>query len=66
MALTVIVQMRARSSLKKVLETRSVSDAAVMEFVAAIVPIRVAGAENRAFARWATLQPNGSVRSPSA
>lgn len=56
MALTVIVQMRARSSLKKVLETRSVSDAAVMEFVAAIVPIRVAGAENRAFARWATLQ----------
>ncbi len=56
MALTVVVQMRARSSLKKVLATRSVSDAAVMEFVAAIVPIRVAGAENRAFARWSTLQ----------
>lgn len=54
--LTVVLQVRARASLQEMLQQRSASDAMVMSLTDAIVPIRVAGAESRALARWAQLQ----------
>jgi ABC-type bacteriocin/lantibiotic exporter with double-glycine peptidase domain len=55
-ALTVMFQVRARRSLQVTLEARSASDAMVVSLAAAIVPIRVSGAEDRALAQWARLQ----------
>ena len=50
------LQARARNSLQLRLQTRSESDGMLMSLAASIVPIRVAGAESRALARWAEYQ----------
>ena len=52
-AVSIVVQLRARAALSTVLAARSEVDASMMECIAAAVPIRVAAAETRAFARWA-------------
>lgn len=50
---SVVIQVRARAALSEVLAARRTLDETMMECIAAAVPIRVAAAETRAFARWA-------------
>jgi ATP-binding cassette subfamily C protein len=50
------LQARARNSLRLRLQTRSESDGMLLSLAASLVPIRVAGAESRALARWAEYQ----------
>ena len=54
--ITLYTQIRARDSLSELLESRSASDGGLMSLADSIVPVRVAGAETRALARWAQLQ----------
>ncbi len=50
------VELRTRASLPRVLEARSRSDATLLGLLGSLVSWRVAGAEDRALARWATDQ----------
>ncbi len=50
------VELRTRSLLPRVLEARSRSDATLLGLLGSLVSWRVAGAEDRALARWATDQ----------
>jgi ABC-type bacteriocin/lantibiotic exporter with double-glycine peptidase domain len=50
------VQLRTRSLLPRLLEARSRSDATLLGLLGSLVSWRVAGAEDRALARWATDQ----------
>ena len=55
---TLHTQIRARRSLTRLLQARSDSDTGLMALVESLVPIRVAGAEDRALERWSRLQSN--------
>lgn len=55
-AATLFTQVRARRSLTELLQSRADSDSALLAIVASIVPIRVAGAEERALGFWAARQ----------
>ncbi|MBU3751323.1 MAG: ATP-binding cassette domain-containing protein, partial [Mycobacterium sp.] len=55
-AISVVVQIRARSALAAVLAARSKTDSLLLEYLRALVPIRVGAAETKAFARLADLQ----------
>ena len=56
LGVSVTVQLRARMLLPRLLEARSRSDATLLSLLGSIVAWRVAGAEDRALARWATDQ----------
>ena len=53
---SIFFQLRARVRLPRLLEARSRSDATLLSLVDSLVAWRVAGAEDRALARWATDQ----------
>jgi ABC-type bacteriocin/lantibiotic exporter with double-glycine peptidase domain len=53
---SVYVQLRARKLLPQLLEARSRSDATLLGLLGSLVVWRVAGAEDRALARWASDQ----------
>ena len=56
LGVSVTVQLRARALLPRLLEARSRSDATLLSLLGSLVSWRVAGAEDRALARWATDQ----------
>lgn len=55
-AVSVVIQIRAKAALAAVLAARSKTDSLLLEYLKALVPIRVAAAETKAFARLADLQ----------
>lgn len=54
--ITLRAQIRARAAVAELLESRSQVDAGTIALADSLVPIRVAGAESRAMARWSVLQ----------
>ncbi len=61
LGVSVGVQLRARALLPRLLEARSRSDATLLGLLGSLVSWRVAGAEDRALARWATDQGESTV-----
>ncbi len=61
LGLSLLLQMRARRLLPSLLEARSRSDATLLAILGSLVTWRVAGAEDRALARWAADQGRSTV-----
>jgi len=61
LGLSIALQMRARRLLPRLLEARSRSDATLLGILGSLVSWRVAGAEDRALAKWAADQGESTV-----
>lgn len=61
LGLSLLLQVRARRLLPRLLEARSRSDATLLGILGSLVSWRVAGAEDRALARWAADQGESTV-----